>query len=222
MFKVEAAELADGYHALCVHAPRRTKPYLSKTRSGFAPIDVSGRRLEERRAMALFNRKEINFKNGDHLRLLDYQFPLKSVRGDHGIGKIDLLGRYADGTLAVIELKVEGNAEDRRVGLLEGLIYAAILEANLPIIAAEINAMHGFQVVNARPKIMLVAPPQFWSDSRCRPPLADIKRLAAEVMAAIPINITLWNLEGLDQIGLGLDGSPPTIHSDLILSPVLG
>lgn len=222
VFKVEAAELADGYHALCANAPRRTRPYLSKTRSGIAPIEISGRRREERLAMALFNRQEINFKNGSRLRLLDYQFPLKSVRADLGIGKIDLLGRYADGTLAVIEMKVEGNNEDRRIGLLEGLIYAAIVEANVQIIAAEINSMHEFQVVTKRPKILLVAPPEFWSDFRCHPPGADMKRLAAEVMAAVPIDISLWNLDGLDQIGLGLDGSPPAIHSDVILSPVLG
>ena len=34
-----------------------------------------------------------------------------------------------DGMLAVIEFKVKGNAEDRRIGLLEGLIY--------PLIAAQ-------------------------------------------------------------------------------------
>jgi hypothetical protein len=33
------------------------------------------------------------------------QFPLKSVRADAGIGKIDLLGLHKDGTLAVVELK---------------------------------------------------------------------------------------------------------------------
>jgi len=158
-FNIEAAELAAGYHTLCARAPRRTQPYLSKTRSGVAPIEQSGRRLEERLAMALFNRKVLDFKDGASLNLLDYQFPLKSALADHGIGKIDLLGLCADGTLAVIELKVEGNNEDRRIGLLEGLIYAGIVEANLQMIVKQINAVHGFRVALKRPRILLVAPP---------------------------------------------------------------
>jgi hypothetical protein len=59
------------------------------------------------------------------LTLLDDQFPLKSVGA--GIGKIDLLGLHMDGTLAVVELKVAGNREDRRIALLEELNYAAAI-----------------------------------------------------------------------------------------------
>jgi hypothetical protein len=145
--------------------------------------------------MALFNRKEITFKNGDRLRLLDYQFPLKSVRADSGVGKIDLLGLYAGGTLTVIELTVEENSEDSRIGLLEGLIYAAIVEANVQIIAAEIESKQGFQVVTKRPKILLVAPPQFWSDSRCHPFFAEhrseVTRFAASIIGGKPEFVAL-------------------------------
>src|SRR5689334_542519 len=42
-FKIEATEIAKGYHALCADAPHRKQPYLSKTRNGFAPVDKTGR-----------------------------------------------------------------------------------------------------------------------------------------------------------------------------------
>lgn len=120
-----------------------------------------------------------------------------------------------------MELKVERNREDRRIGLLEGLIYAAIIEANLEMIAAEVTALHGYRVVTSRPKILLAAPPGFWSDTTLYPSVAGISGLASEISSAIPIDIVLLSLNGAENIELGLDGTRPTIQIGIVLSPVL-
>ena len=151
--RFSAAELASGYHELLSTAPRRALPYFSLTRDGRPPVEPTGRRKEERLAMAWFNAGTIQLEGGDQFEILDYQFPLKSMMANTGIGKIDLLGRCAvDGCLVVIELKVEGNAEDRRIGLLEGLIYAAIVESNAAAIVHQLAEVKGHRVTSARPK----------------------------------------------------------------------
>jgi hypothetical protein len=177
--QLEAAELKMAYHALCARAPRRAQSYLSKTRNGFVPVEETGRRVEERLAIALFNQKELPVSAGGHLRLLDYQFPLKSVLADQGVGKVDLLGIDEGGRLTIVELKVEGSAEDRRIGLVEGLIYAAVVEANADRIAAEVLQARGCQVTSARPRFFLVAPPKFWSNPKTYPSLEDLTALSS-------------------------------------------
>ena len=130
---VAVHDLVEGYRHLRETAPRRAQSYLSDTRTGLTASGETTTRGEEHLALGLFNRqlRELVLPNDERLRLIDYQFPLKSVRADAGVGKIDLLGLFPDGRLAVVELKVQDNAEDRRIGLLEGLIYAAIVEANV-------------------------------------------------------------------------------------------
>jgi len=218
--RIGADELAAGYHELVVNSPRRRQPYLSKTRNGVAPRDSTGRRFEERLAMALFNQQVLRFDSGARLKLLDYQFPLKSDQSDHDIGKIDLLGQYDDGALAVVELKIEDNTEDRRIGLIEGLIYAAIVEANLARITSEIEEVRRDKVTVTRPSILYVAPKKFWSNPASYPPTSDVMSVAKEVMAAVPIRIDFAMLEGCERIEQGLDGSKPTVPSGVHLSPV--
>ncbi len=218
--RVEAADLATGYHALCANAPRRKQPFLSVNRRGVAPVDSAARRLEERLAMALFNQKEIAFENGSVLRILDYQFPLKSKSIDRSVGKVDLLGLSGEGRLAIVELKVSSNREDRRSALIEGLIYAAIVEANLKEIAVEVTTMHGYHIETVRPAILLLAPADFWSSPRCQPPVADVSRLATAVATQIPIDVSLLSLEGAGLTHLGADGSRPTLSRNVTMSPV--
>lgn len=119
-----ADELAGGFHALRDTEPRRQQAYFSDARTGTIAVSGPSNRAEEHLAAQLFRRKALTLPDGKQLRLLAYQFPLKAARADAGIGKVDLLGLYDDGRLAVVELKGDGNREDRRVGLLEGLIYA--------------------------------------------------------------------------------------------------
>jgi hypothetical protein len=156
--RLDAAGLAAGYRDLRANAPRRAQGYLSQRHLGITSSRGSSNRQEEHLAAGLFRRGELPLPNGERLRLLDYQFPLKSVRGVSGIGKVDLLGLYDDGVLAVVELKVRANSEDRRIALLEGLIYGAIVEANIEQIAQEISVARGCHVSRTRPKILVVAP----------------------------------------------------------------
>jgi hypothetical protein len=83
-------------------------------------------RHEERLAKELVERKRLMLPDGTILRLLDYQCPLKSVRADKGVGKIDLVG-INEQSLALVELKTKDSKENPRVALLEILTYGAIV-----------------------------------------------------------------------------------------------
>lgn len=214
---LESAALARGYRELVANAPRRTRAYFSASRSGEAPADPTGRRREERLAMAWFNAGALKLADGDPVSLLDYQFPLKAAAGDKGIGKVDLLGyRAADNALTVIELKVTGNIEDRRIGLVESLIYAAIVEANADPILREVEARRGHRISGVRPRIMLVAPREFWRSGH--PPCETLGSLAAGTAALLETDIRLL---AFDEISAspGLDGSRPVMVGETLLSP---
>jgi len=146
--------------------------------------------------------------------------PLKAVRGDEGVGKVDLLGLCDDGVLAVIELKLASSREDRRIALLEGLVYAAIVEANIAKIAAEVAARVGSDVKAIRPKLFIVAPTPYWADTRAYPTADATASLAAAVSARISTEIVLLSMEGGGATSLGLDGSKPTVADDIALVAV--
>jgi hypothetical protein len=202
------------------NAPRRAQGYFSTSRSGVTSSGGFTNRIEEHLAVALWCRAELALPNGELLRLLDYQTPLKSVRADNGIGKIDLLGLHADGALAVVELKVEQNTEDRRFALLEGLIYAAIVEANIAQIAKEFGDAHRRTIVTARPRVLVIAPPAYWSDGRAYPSTGDLATLAGGIARAIPLDITLLRLCDAHALELGLSGRPPRVRGHAFLSPL--
>jgi hypothetical protein len=219
---VGADGLAIGYHRLCTHAPRRAQRYLSPQHFGITSSGDWSNRIEEHLAAGLFLRRELILPNGERLRLIDYRFPLKSVRADRGIGKIDLLGLYDDGTLAVVELKVEGNLEDRRIGLAEGLIYAAVVEANLEQIAKEVLEVHRRHVARARPKVLVIATSAYWSNARTYPSTEEFQRLVDEAARAIPAEITLMRLNDAHLVELSLDRRPPRVQGHAFLSLVIG
>jgi hypothetical protein len=218
--RLDANMLAAGYFQMRSNAPRRAQGYFSATHSGVTSSGGFTNRIEEHLAVALWCRGELALPNGERLRLLDYQTPLKSVRADNGIGKIDLLGLHADGTLAVVELKVEQNAEDRRIALLEGLIYAAIVEANIAQIAKEFGDAHRRTIVTARPRVLVIAPPTYWSDDRAYPSTGDLATLAGGIARAIPLDISLLRLCDADALELGLNGRPPRVRGHAFLSPL--
>ena len=214
-------DVVAGYHQLRDNAPRRTQGYLSAARAGIPSSDESTNRTEEHLAIGLCNRRELVLPDSGRLRLIDYQFPLKSARTDAGIGKIDLLGLLQDGTLAVIELKVDGNAEDRRLGLVEALIYAAIVEANMDAIADEVLEKRGRHVARMRPQIALVAPPAFWSDPRGYPSLQDLGSFANEITRKLPIQVALLGLKDAT-VEFGLNGREPRAIGHALLSLIHG
>jgi hypothetical protein len=160
----------------------------------------------------------LSLPNGEAWTLLDYQFPLKSVRADAGIGKIDLLGLHKDGTLVVVELKVAGNREDRRIALLEGLIYAAAIEANIEQIAAEFLATKNVRIFQDRPAVIVIAPRDYWFDERISPSVDDFNALTRAVALAIPLEISSFCLNDADLVAFGLNGRPPQLrgHASLV------
>lgn len=216
---LDPAALARGYHRLRETAPRRAQGYLSKNRTGVTASGAASNRIEEHLAVALFNRGALMLPE-EPLTLLDYQFPLKGVRADSGVGKIDLLGLRRDGSLAIFELKVADNAEDRRIALLEGLIYAAIVEANIDAIAAEFRAGCGREIARVRPHIVIAAPPGYWANEKPFPDLGAFHRLVRETAVAVETPILICRVDDADALELGLNGRPPLVRGHAYLSPV--
>lgn len=216
---LDPAALARGYHRLRETAPHRGQGYLSKNRTGVTASGDASNRIEEHLAVALFNRGALMLPE-ESLALVDYQFPLKAVRADGGVGKIDLLGLRHDGTLAIFELKVADSAEDRRIALLEGLIYAAIVEANIDTIAKEFRESRGQEIGGGRPHIVIAAPPGYWSNDRLFPDLGAFHQLVRETAVAVETQILTCSVDDADDLELGLNGRPPRVRGHAYLSPL--
>ena len=122
---------------------------------------------EEYLAVALWNfcgrSRWLRGPGGGRLRPLDYQFPLKARQSDYGIGKVDLLALTEGGPLVIIELKVKPkNGRERGEtpvkALMQGLRYAAIVEANQAVIAHEAQQHYKVCVSDERPIVQVLAP----------------------------------------------------------------
>jgi hypothetical protein len=125
---IDANAIAVSFHS---HdgSPHRGKPYFGKHRA--VPLSAPATiRAEERLAKELMSEGSIQLPEGDELRLLDYQVPLKAIRSDK-IGKVDLVGVMPRSNLALIELKVATSTENPRIALLELLDYWAVVRGNL-------------------------------------------------------------------------------------------
>jgi hypothetical protein len=217
---LDVAEIVSAYRALCAGAPRRVQPYFSKTRCGIAPVEANARRREERLAMALFNYGDLPIGDNRYLRVIDYQFPLKARRNDLSVGKVDLLAVTDSGSLAIVELKIETSNEDRRIALLEGLIYAAIVEANIEKIADEAKSFRNCEILGTRPHIVILAASDLWTNPRLFPTLPDFRKLVSEIAEAIPIEIMLFRLDNAKAVDLGAIGSAPNLPGNICLSRV--
>ena len=166
---VDPMQLCAEYTALRRCAPRRWlagKQYFVG-HSGVPSTTRDSNRREEHTAIALVNLgRRWAHPEGGWFRLLDYQVPLKARQTDSRIGKIDLLGVTDRGRLMVIELKVAGLNGGRTdappLALMEGLRYAAIVEANLEIIAGEAERRFGAKVARLPPVVQLLAPEGWW------------------------------------------------------------
>ncbi|SEF15179.1 hypothetical protein SAMN05444161_9203 [Rhizobiales bacterium GAS191] len=128
---VRAFSLHDG-------GPHRNGRYFMENR-GKALSAPRTNRNEERLAKELKGQQTLALPDGDELRLLDYQVPLKAVRSDK-IGKIDLVGLTQDKQLALVELKIGESDENPRIALLELLTYWAVVRGNLASINGELAA----------------------------------------------------------------------------------
>ncbi|RWG78554.1 hypothetical protein [Mesorhizobium sp.] len=156
---LSAAELKSAYDVQ--RGPFRKRPYFVSHSSTARTQDASNR-AEEWLARRLCQQGELHLPDGNLLRLIDYQFPLKAERSDTGIGKIDLIGR-CDGAFGLIELKVGRSNESPFIALIELLAYAAVVRDNLEAISREAMAKGRCTQPLTTTRNFIVAPLQFWA-----------------------------------------------------------
>ena len=167
---------------------------------------------EKHLAIALWRQRELSSQDGSsRLRLLDYEFPLKAANSDAGLGKVDLLGATTDGRLAIIELKVKPRSIGARGetpvhALMEGLRYAAVVQANISAIRTEAKDCFGIDVLNQAPVVRILAPEDWWSgwcnlDQRTRrvagPWESGFVELAIRLEARLGITIECTSLKNI-------------------------
>ena len=177
--------------------------------------------------------------NGGRFRLLDYQLPLQTRRPDKDIGKVDLLGVTDQGRLMVIELKVKPKGESNRgdspaAALIQGLRYAAIVEANLNVIAAEVESCLGDRfkdvtIVEGPPIVQILAPKCWWrgwldlsvstrkASGRWEPEFSELTR---DIEMRLGVTVECMALDKLPDISYGPGGNTPQLNRAPMLCPV--
>ena len=155
---VNADALADEYRSLQNDASRRPSYFRPQHNGTTAERQADTPRVqwEPRYAMALWNLKQRQPRPGDGWQyFLDYQVPLNPVRSNQDI---DLLGTTDRGRLIVVELKSPRDSRGQSPvhALMQGLRYAAIVEANLHTIAREAWKRFGCEVDAEAPPIVQV------------------------------------------------------------------
>ena len=108
----------------------REKSYKVKTHDGIIKNEES-KREEEKIAMKLFDSSQNKGKVFDIIgKIIDYQTPLKNVRGDK-VGKIDLLAyneKETPKTLRILELKRPDSKETMLRCVLEAYTYLKVVD----------------------------------------------------------------------------------------------
>ena len=106
----------------------REKSYKVKTHDGIIKNEES-KREEEKIAMKLFDSSKNRGKVFDIIgKIIDYQIPLKNVRGDKA-GKIDLLAyNEKEKTLRILELKRPDSKETMLRCVLEAYTYLKVVD----------------------------------------------------------------------------------------------
>lgn len=169
--RVKLDELREEFRKLIECAPRRAdrgKQYFVKGHNGIPSGTSASNRYEEHLAIALWKQERFWPRaDGSQFYLLDYQFPLQARQSDKGIGKVDLVGLTTKRRLVVIELKVRPKSENDRgetpaAALLQGLRYAAIVQANLDAIAREVEHLFKVTIDKRPPIVQLLAPEDWW------------------------------------------------------------
>ena len=218
------------YVALRGRAPRRSsvgRPYFAG-HDGIPSSTGRSNRLEEHCAIALVNlARSWPWAGGGWFRLLDYQVPLKARQSDTGIGKIDLLGVTDEGRLVIVELKVGrasgGRSDAPPAALMEGLRYAAIVEADQMAIAAEIEARFGIDVSDEPPIVQVLAPQAWWRDWLDLVPAGNwgpaFARLSESIGVRTGVTVECMALEDAE-IAYGLDGQAPRFDRVPAIYPV--
>ena len=233
--EVDGGALSREYEDLRRCAPRRSCYFVGH--DGNLSTAARSNWSEEHLAIALWNIKECWPRlDSGWFRLLDYQFPLRARRTDKGIGEVDLLGVTKQGRLMVIELKVKPKGRNNRgdnspaAALMQGLRYAAIVEANLKVIAAEVKSwFKDVTIVEESPIVQILAPTSWWSgwlelgvstrkDAGHWEP--EFSKLTQDVENRLGVAVECMVLDKLADIAYGPDGKTPQLNRVPALCPV--
>jgi len=237
--RMDGDTIFEEYELLKNCAPKRRskgKNYFVDSHDGnlTKPNDNSNR-FEERLAIAIRNKSIVWPRiEGSVFRILDYQFPLQSSQSDRGIGKIDLLGLTDCGQLIVIELKVKkdgSRGDSPLLAIIQGLRYAAIIEANQTDVAAEAKKRFGTKIMEKPPIIQVLAPKAWWNEwcglrGRTRKAAGhwetEFIKLAKDIEDRLGIVIECVAFDDLnpEDIKTGPKNIRPEIDCDLKLYPV--
>ena len=247
IFRIDRGTLCFEYKELKQCAPRRAvqkKPYFVEEHIGELKTKVKEKnnRFEEHLAIALWNLNgRWSRHDSDWFHMLDYQFPLKAKQSDKGIGEVDLLGVTDMGRLIVIELKVKpkggnGRRESPMKALIQGLRYAAIVEANIKVIASEAENHTGdrfknVNIIETSPIIQILAPRSWW---RCWLELGartrnkagvwemEFCRLVADIEKQLDLTVECMALDDVDRTDIiyGTDRKTPQIKQKPALNSV--
>lgn len=227
---IEADILAAEYRGLWKNAPRRSRLWKQYFlgHSGQTPHGEVFSRKEENFAVALVNLGRYwPVQRGGWFRFLDYQVPLKARQTDSRIGKIDLCGVTDSGRLVVSEVKFvdgsDGRSDPPPAALMEGLRYAAMVEADIHSISAEAEERFGLTVQKDSPVVQLLAPRSWWCRWLELEAAGDwgaaFERLIAATEERIGLSIQCLALE---DVGLTppKKGRPPRLERTPALYPV--
>ena len=237
---VDRNALCEEYGVLVKSAPCRSGKRYFVGHNGKLSGKGGSNRREEHLAVALWNfcgrSRWLRRPDGGRLRLLDYQFPLKARRSDYGIGKVDLLAATEVGRLVIIELKVKPRGGQDRgetpvKALIQGLRYAAIVEANQAVIAHEAQEHYKVRVSTERPIVQVLAPREWWKswselgDSTRRAAGAwetEFAQLTRDVGQRIGVAVEYVELDDLDgaAVTFGSDEKTPQLDRVPKLYPV--
>ena len=186
-------------------------------------------RVEEHLAIALwykFRKPEALFlQNGNKIEFLDHQVPLKSVRPDKGVGKVDILGLIDDERLAIIELKVKGGTP--LGATLEALVYAAMIKANMEDISKELQSSGYPSLKRVPPEIIILGRSDYWKAfnkgdqnwRKLKPTLSNIARTLSMTIQFIELEAEADCLEmGYGCIAPKLPGDvkPTVLYSSAV------
>jgi hypothetical protein len=225
---LDLTEICDLYKETRRNAPRRMPPnktYFIDTHKGITSSGDSSNRHEEHLAIALYNssRKRKHFKLPDRrcLDILDYQTPLKASHEDKKVGKLDLFGVIDQSLPCIIELKVEGQSNNRADtplrALLEGLAYCAIVEKNITVIAEEASRKFGLSILATPPVLIIMAPEAYWGGyldhAKSGPWLPELNRIMTGLKKQLNLDIQLLAIKDAN-FKMGLGGKPPVLIGD--------
>ena len=178
--------------------------------------------------MAIWRLRDMRWPRpgGGWFQVLDYQCPLKDAHANQEVGKIDLLGITDCGRLVVCELKVarsNGRGESPMAALMQGLRYAAVVDANNGAIGREaVDSLGVPAVSDQRPVVQILAPKKWWrgwfqlEDStrqKAGPWERKFAALAADIESRLGVSIECLALDDLQKAKLYRQPREPTLQT---------